>query len=143
MNVKSVIVAGALALWASGAGAQSFQKEVMCAAQAAMVYQKDKANLTESVNISMINFESHYNPKMGRCFMLEHTIITGYRSTELVTTLIDPFEGNILATYSSNNRLEGCELTPDHVTTHCKSGSEFDAFVEQYMGKVFGGARHY
>jgi hypothetical protein len=75
--------------------------------------------------------------------MLEHTLITGSRSTELVTTLVDPFEAHTLATYRSNNGLKYCELTSDHVTTRCKSGSAFDAFVEQYMGKVFGGVRHY
>lgn len=143
MKVRSVVVAGALSLWASGAGAQTFRTEVTCAAQAEAAYQKDKAKLADSANISITGYEDHYNPKMGRCFMLEHTLITGSGSTEFVTTLIDPLEGDILATYSSNNGLRDCELAPHHVTTHCKSGSEFDAFVEQYIGKVFGGARHY
>ena len=143
MKVRSVVVAATLSLWASGAGAQDFQKEVMCAAQAEREYQNDKANLADSTRITIIGYEDHYNPTMGRCFMLEHALITGSGSTKLVTTLIDPFEGRILASYSSNNELEDCELTSARVTTHCKSGPEFDAFVEQYMGKVFGGARHY
>lgn len=143
MKVRSVAVAGALALWASGARAQTFQQEVTCAAQAESAYRKDKANFAVSPNISITGYENHYNPKMRRCFMLEHTVITGSGSTELVTTLIDAFEARILATYRSNNGLQDCELTPDYVTTHCKSGPEFDAFVEQYMGKLGGGVRHY
>jgi hypothetical protein len=115
----------------------------MCAAQAETVYRKDKADIAESSNIGITGYEDHYNSKMRRCFMLEHTLITGSRSTELVTTLVDPFEAHTLATYRSNNGLKDCELTSDHVTTRCKSDSEFDAFVEQYMGKVFGGVRHY
>jgi hypothetical protein len=115
----------------------------MCGAQAASVFQKDRANFAGSANISVTGYEDHYNPKMDRCFVLEHTLITGSGSTERVTTLIDVLKGHILATYSSDNGLEDCELTPDRVTTHCKSGPEFDAFVEQYMGKVGGGVRRY
>jgi hypothetical protein len=136
-------MAGALSLLTSGAGAQTFQQEVTCGAQAAKVYQNDKANLADSANISITGYEDHYNPKMERCFVLEHTLVTGSGSAELVTTLMDAFEGRILAKYRSNSRLEDCELTPDHVTTHCKSGPEFDAFVERYMGKVGGGVRRY
>lgn len=143
MKVRSLAVAGALAFWASGAGAQTFQTEVMCATQAERVYQKDKVTFAVSANINITGYEDHYNPKMGRCFILEHTLITGSGSAELVTTLVDAFEGRVLATFSANNGVEDCELTPDSVTTHCKSGPEFDAFVEQYMGKVGGGVRHY
>jgi len=143
MKGRSLPVAGALAFWASGAGAQTFQQEVTCAAQAERVYQNDKANLAISTDINITGYEDHYNPKMGRCFMLEHTLITGSGSAELVTTLIDAFEGRVLGTYSSNNGVEDCELTSDYITTHCKSGPDFDAFVEQYMGKVGGGVRKY
>jgi hypothetical protein len=143
MNVRSVLVTSALALWASEASGQNFHKEVMCAAQAERLYLKDKDGLAVSANISIIGYEDHYNQKMGRCFMLEHTLITGSGSIELVTSLIDASEGHILARYSSTDRLEECELNPGYVTTHCKSGSEFDAFVEQYMGKVGRGVRHY
>jgi hypothetical protein len=54
----------------------------------------------------------------------------------LVTTLIDAFEARVVATYSSSNGVDDCELTSDHITSRCKSGPDFDAFVEQYMGKV-------
>jgi hypothetical protein len=136
-------MAGALLLLASGARAQTFQQEVTCGAQAAKVFQKDKDNLADSADISITGYEDHYNPKMDGCFVLEHMLITGSGSTELVTTLIDAFKGRVLATYRSSSSLEDCELTPDNVTTHCKSGPEFDAFVEQYMGKVGGGVRRY
>jgi hypothetical protein len=143
MKVKSLAVAGALAFCASGTEAQTFQKEVMCAAQAERVYKKDQANFAPSADINITGYEDHYNQKMDRCFMLEHTIITGSGSAEVVTTLIDAFAGRVLARYSSDNGVEDCELTPDYVTTRCKSGPEFDAFVEQYIGKVGGGVRHY
>jgi len=143
MKVSSLAVAGALTLWAPGAEAQTFKKEVICAARAERLYRKDQANFAISADINITGYEDHYNPKMGRCFMLEHTLITGSGSAELVTTLIDAFEGRVLATYSSNNGVAACELTPDYMTTHCKSGPEFDAFVEQYVGKVGGGVRHY
>ena len=143
MKFRSLAVAGALAFWASAARAQTFQTEVTCAAQAKRVYQKDKATFAVSANINITGYEDHYNAKMGRCFMLEHSLITGSGSAEVVTTLLDAFEGRVLATYSSNKGVENCELTPNYVTTHCKSGPEFDAFVEQYMGKVGGGVRRY
>lgn len=143
MKVRLLAVAGVIAFWAPGAGAQTSRKEVICAAQAKKVYQKDNDKLAISADITITGYENHYNSKMSRCFMLEHTLITGSGSAELVTTLIDAFEGRVLAMYSSNNGVEDCELTPDNTMTHCKSGSEFDAFVEQYVGKVGGGVRHY
>jgi hypothetical protein len=35
----------------------------MCAAQAGKEYQNDKANLADSANITIIDYEDHYNPR--------------------------------------------------------------------------------
>jgi O-acetyl-ADP-ribose deacetylase (regulator of RNase III) len=82
MKVRWLAVAGALTFCATGAGAQTFQKEVACAAQSERVYQNDWANFATSVDMNITGYEDHYNPNMGRCFILEHTLITGSGSSE-------------------------------------------------------------
>jgi hypothetical protein len=138
MKVGWAVLVGAVALWTQAAGAQTLQEQAMCAAQAAMAYQRDKAETAKSV--SFAGYEDHYNPLLNRCFILEHELASG-SDIMIITILLDAFEGHILALYTSvNGRLFECELTPTHRTTYCKSAAEFNAFVQKYMGAVFGGA---
>ena len=115
------------------------QEQAMCAAQAQRVYEKDKA---DPVSANLVGYENHYNPTMNRCFMLERDVGNAAGKIMVTITLADAFEGHGLATYTSTNgQLFDCELTPTYQTmTRCKSGAEFNAFVKQYMGSVFGGA---
>src|SRR5579863_8855978 len=141
MNVRWRILAAVVALcWVPSVGAQTLQEQAMCATEAASVYQKDKADAM--MGAGLVGYEDHYNPKLNRCFMIEHVLSSTSGNVGLTTTLMDAFEGHILATYTSvNGKLFDCELTPTYQSkTVCKSAAEFNAFVQQYMGAVFGGA---
>jgi hypothetical protein len=138
--LKFASIACGIIIASATARAQTLQEQATCAAQAEKTFRRDNPDQKPG---GIMSYESHYNPQMDRCFILERQdgVVADKSYADL--TLVDAFENHTLAWYSEDNSKAGgvCGLMPDHVTRKdCKSGEEFNAFVARYMGDVFQGA---
>lgn len=137
--LKFAIACGIIAASAT-AHAQTLEQQAMCAAQAEKIFRQDNPDQKPA---GIRSYESHYNPQMDRCFILEREAGGVADKSYTDITLVDAFERHTLAWYNEDGSKAGgvCGLMPDHVTwKDCKSGEEFNAFVARYMGDAFQGA---
>lgn len=131
---------------ASGsAQGQSLNDQEVCAKQAKVAFEGYYSSRGSVVKPLSVNYQSHYNPKLNRCFvsiqtgdMVNNQIVTG-------AVLMDAFERRIYASYSftspetDKKRVAigpqlSCVLAPlGQAQTHCSSKEEFDVFVAKYM----------
>ena len=126
------------------ASAQSLQEQALCAKQAKIAFEEYSGDPKASGPNKITNdYESHYNPKLNRCFIAIDT--TERMGQEYFTTalLMDAFERRVYASYGWMSHTgekywevppTTCELTPStKEQTHCSSKDEYDAFVAKYM----------
>jgi hypothetical protein len=109
--------------------AQSLQEQFICAKQAKVAFEKydaDSKGAAPNLELSS-EYQSHYNPKLNKCFIDIETAGIGFRSA----VLMDAFEQRIYAAYDTDYN---CDLTPTSQDKRtCSSKDEYDAFVAKYM----------
>ena len=126
-----------LLLTATGASAQSLEEQAICTKQAKVVFEEHTAGLTGKDNITN-DYQSHYNPKLYRCFIAIETHQRKGHKLFIEALLMDAFERHVYAVYASVSHeakeSTACGLAPpSEEQTHCSSKVEYDAFVAKYM----------
>jgi len=129
-------IALTIAASATMAQGQSLQEQATCAQQAKAAFQDYK----EGAPPGSIDYQSHYNKALSRCFILVKQMSELNKQVLMATQLYDATERRVLASYIQQSK-EGkkyqlnCELKPtsQERETICKSKQEFDAFVSKYM----------
>jgi hypothetical protein len=99
------------------------------------------------------NYESHYNPAMNKCFMLQRVLtvshLQGWGTKSWASTfLLDAYEQRIYAELDitdlpwlgdpvGHRRISRCDLMPPHESKRtCRSEAEYASFVARYMETV-------
>lgn len=105
---------------------ETYDLQRRCAVDAQTQFRE----LSKSVNGAA--YESHYNAKLNRCFVLV--------STGAGKTLADAVGGHVLAAYeehiadSGQIEMQFCNISPTSSDVEvCKTEAQFDQFVAQYM----------
>ncbi len=115
---------------------QSLQEQAICAAQAEKAYQQyNNAGSLPGFKLETGGYESHYNTKLNKCFILTSQIVEYNGQTMMTEQLSDAFERHVFANYSFNlkNNIMDCRLTPTLDKTVTCSHAEFEAFAAKYM----------
>ncbi len=147
MRILTFVLAVGL-VYSPLAHAQSLDQQERCAHQARRSFQEiDTQSRVEGKQLGMNrvsgDYQSHYNTKMGKCFMLvETTDMLGSQSST-TAYLMDANERRQYAIYLWISRQDKkywevppttCELTPNlREKKFCTSREDFDAFVANYM----------
>ena len=77
------------------------------------------------------NYQSHYNKKLDKCFILIISLSYGKRRGPFhYEGLCDAFEGTI---YGEISGLEGGPITGTVMGKLCRSQDEFEALIKPYM----------
>jgi hypothetical protein len=95
---------------------------------------------------SMTDFSSHFNPKLGKCFVEikdGRSDMTAPGTFMISRLVVDAFEGKVYGSYvwQSEKGKKAFEVQPLDCTVKlpsgeestCKSSDEFDELVKQYM----------
>ena len=138
MRRLAVAISIVIAASTAATRGQSLQEQGICAKQAESAFQ-DYHNAGKLGKISGYkllggNYQSHYNARLSKCFVLITDIYQVKDEMRTSIELVDAFERRSFALYLSGPKLVDCELTPVlNQTTFCSSRAEFDAFVTKYM----------
>lgn len=135
LPIAAVLLAGAIP-----ARSQTLDDQERCAAQAKRAFEKYQVAVQKHKKAASIEYESHYNTKIGKCFMLgQNQGPNGARSA----WLLDAYEGRRYAFYFwvpievekySEIPPAVCELRPSRLERKtCADRNEFDDFVADYM----------
>ena len=119
---------------------ENLELQSKCALQAEKMFRKMPSARLPSVSSAKqeisYDFESHYNVKLNKCFML-HT--TYYENGTASYNLFDAYELRDYASFigqidKGQKIIHLCLLTPSLGNEQiCKSEEEYKAFVVQYM----------
>jgi hypothetical protein len=124
---------------------QSLGDQEVCAKQAKVAFDGYYSARGSAIKPISVNYRSHYNPKLNRCFVSIQTSDMVGNQSVTGAVLIDAFERRIYASYSFtspelNKKYVGigtqlsCVLAPlGQAQTLCSSKEEFDVFVTKYM----------
>jgi hypothetical protein len=139
-----VLASGLMAL----AQTPSLQEQSMCAKQAKIAFEEDnradeKNRLQLKTEPVSSDYQSHYNPKLNKCFVLIERTVQMNGEFNNDAQLSDAFERRIFATYGWTSKKGKeywevpptiCELTPaSKESINCSSKEEFDDFVAKYL----------
>jgi hypothetical protein len=113
-------------------------QQKMCAEQAAKNFQAEWA---DGGRPDFLIYTSHFDPKVGTCYMLQKTAgfanskgEGGYTSIEIT----DAFERRRWASFVKygEDDMKSCWLDSPHskFRTKCKNGGEFEDLAEKYFG---------
>jgi len=130
-----------LLLTATGASAQSLEQQAICAKQARIAFEEYSGDPKSSGRNKITNdYESHYNPKLNRCFIAIDTTEPMGKEVFVTALLMDAFERRVYASSSRTGKKywevppTTCDLTPTSQDKRtCSSKDEYDAFVAKYM----------
>jgi hypothetical protein len=110
--------------------AQSLDQQERCAQQARRAFPEYISGK------GIADYQSHYNTKLGKCFMLVETIVSGPNSY-MRALLMDAIERREYAYFwdkiPAGGVVVSCFFKNLRGTRYCNSREEFDAFVASYM----------
>jgi hypothetical protein len=134
MNMSLVVAAAATLLtFGTTANAQTLKEQEMCASQAKQYFLENKAE-----RVVWADYESHYNKKLGKCFVLVKQMIPPIvdgGGFGVQADLSDAYERHMYGFFHSmSSKVTLCELTPIIGERRiCESRKEFDALIAPYM----------
>ena len=125
------------------ANAQSPDPQQQCSTEAKKVfeelrrtYEAEASGLQLKVDVGLNDYRHHYNSKSKRCLLLVNKNTTMVDDRSHTSYLIDTDRRMYAVYMETNGRMQSCTLIQSvRQATACKSRSEFDAFVSQYMEK--------
>jgi hypothetical protein len=130
-QMKRVLIIAALVTATSAWGQMaSLDDQAKCAKQAEKVFEADKVDFKVNSPEGHISFTSHYNSKLGHCFVEINAVPDGDPISRLAG-VTDAFERTVFASYwavqktSQNDIILSCVVGE----TQCHSRTEFNALV--------------
>jgi hypothetical protein len=113
-----------------------------CAAQAKSVFQT-MGYKEMQIGVNTDSWQSHYNTKLGKCFMTVESTGVSNETQFVSRILLDAFERRIYGQYTWTSRKDKkywevppmlCVLTQSSMSEQtCKSEGEYKAFVAKYI----------
>jgi hypothetical protein len=115
----------------------SLDDQAKCAKQAEQVFDSDRTDFKVNNPELQMSFTSHYNPKLGRCFV-EISAVPGGSRVNHMSTVYVAFERAVFASYwavqNTNQNQSDTLLSCAVGEAHCHSRAEFEALVLAQYG---------
>ena len=128
---------------ADKSGHENFERQRDCTSQAEKVFHQVGWKENEQTNGTLAAYESHYNIKTGKCFILFHLSTYSTSLSMQSTILTDAYDRRDYAELNITHPLAGADhiatcslMPPDGDERRCESKAEFTSFLMQYLEAV-------